>query len=103
MERLTIASAALMALDRDLRQELIQSAERDRKVKEWMLPGVDPELWARVCREHRRPPLTKIEQRRADAIQFDDTPRAILASAWVGATDRDQRDLIHRAIGRAAA
>ncbi len=103
MERLTLASAAMMALDPDARHELTQAAERDRQADDWPFPGVDPELWARVCREHRPPSLTKIEQRRAAAIQFDDTPRAILATAWAGASDRDRRDLVNRATGRAAA
>ncbi len=103
MERLTLASAALMALDPDARRKLTEAAERDRQAKEFPFPGVDPEMWARVCREHRPPPLTKIEKRRAAAIQFEDTPRAILAAAWAGASDRDRRDLVNRATGRAAA
>ncbi len=103
MERLTLASAALMALDRDARQELTQAAERDRQAEEFPFPGVNPEMFRRVCREHRSPPLTRIEKRRADAIQFDDSPRATLAAAWAGASDRDRRDLVNRATGRAAA
>ena len=54
-------------------------------------------------RRHRPPPLTKIEQRRAAAITFDDSPRAILAAAWAGASDRDRRDLVNRVTGRDAA
>ena len=103
MERLTLASAALMALDRDARQDLLHAAERDRQAEEFPFPGVDPELWARVCREHRPPPLTPIEKRRAAAIQFEDTPRAVLAAAWAGASDRDCRDLVNRATGRVQA
>ena len=103
MERLTLASAAMMALDADARHELTQAAERDRQAEEFPFPGVDPEMFRRVCREHRSPPLTPIEKRRADAIQFDDSPRAILAAAWAGASDRDRRDLVNRVTGRAAA
>ena len=100
MERLCLASATLMALDRDARLELIQAAERGRQAEEFPFPGVNPKLWAHVCREHRPPPLTKIEKRRAAAIQFDDSPRAILAAAWAGASDKDRRDLVNRVTGR---
>jgi hypothetical protein len=103
MERLYLASAALLSLDRDSRQELVQAADRDQQPDDWPFPGVDREMFNQVCREHRSPPLTKIEQRRADAISFDDTPRETLAHAWNNATDRDRRDLVNRATGRIAA
>ena len=63
-------------------------------------PGVDPELFRKVCWEHRWPALTPEQKRRAAAISFDDTPRETLAAAWAGATDRDRRDLIDRATGK---
>lgn len=66
----------------------------------WPFPGVDPEMFRRVSREHRSPPLTPTQQRRADAISFDDTPRETLAAAWAGASEQDRRDLIERATGR---
>ena len=93
-ERLTVASAAMMSLDPDSRRDLVEAAERCRKS--------DQVFW-RVGRRHRPPPQTKIEQRRADAISFDDTPRETLARAWAGASDRDRRDLVALATGRAAA
>ena len=89
-----------MALDRDARQELLQAAERDRQAEGFPFPYVDPEMWAHIFREHRPPPLTKIEQRRAAAITFDESPRAVLAAAWAGASDRDRRDLVNRATGK---
>ena len=94
MERLTLASAALMALDPDSLDTLITAAQRD----------LDPPWpFTSFGRRHRPPPLTPIEKRRAAAIQFEDTPRAVLAAAWAGASDRDRRDLVKRATGRAAA
>jgi hypothetical protein len=33
-------------------------------------PGVYPELFRKVCREHRSPPLTQAQQQRADAIRL---------------------------------
>lgn len=98
---LLLSTAAQAAGSEDLRT-LLAAAQRDRELP-WLFPGVEPAMFARVCREHRPPPLTKIEQRRAAAINFDNTPRAILAAAWAGATDRDRRDLVNRATGRAAA
>ena len=103
VERLALASAAVMALEANDRQGLVQAAKRDRQTDEWPFPGVDPEMFRKVCREHRPPPLTNIEKRRAAAIQFDASPRATLAAAWAGATDRDRRDLVNRATGRVAA
>ncbi len=94
MERLALASAAMMALDRDNLDSLMTAAQRDLE---------PPWPFTSFGRGHRPPPLTKIEQRRAAAIQFDDTLRAILAAAWAGASDRDRRDLVNRATGRAAA
>ncbi len=93
-ERLTVASAAMLALDPDSRRELVEAAERCRKSEQ---------VFRRVGRKHRPPPLTKIEQRRAVAISFDDTPRETLAAAWAGASDRDRRDLVARVTGRAMA
>ena len=100
MEILTITCTGFLALDPDARLELIQAAERGRKADGFPFPGVDPEMFRRICREHRAPKLTRIEQRRADAITFDDSPRAILAAAWAGASDRDRRDLVARVTGR---
>ncbi len=93
-ERLTLASAAMLSLDPDSRDLLIQAAERGKRAER---------VFRRVGRRHRAPPLTKIEQRRADAISFDDTPRETLAAAWSGASDKDRRDLVARATARAAA
>lgn len=59
--------------------------------------------WPHFGRKHRAPVLTEIEKRRAAAICFDDDPRALLAAAWAGASDRDRRDLVARATGRARA
>ena len=103
MERLCLASAAFLSLDPDARLELIEAAERGQQADEWPFPGVDPEMLRRVWREHRPPPLTSVEKRRAAAITFDDTPRAILAAAWAGASDRDRRDLVNRVTGWDAA
>ena len=103
MERLFLASATVLALDQDTRQALIEAAERDHQSDEWPFPGVDPELFRRVCREHRPPPLTQIEKLRAAQISFDSSPREALAAAWAGATDRDRRDLVSRATGRISA
>ena len=94
MEKLTLASAAMMSLDPDARHELTQAVERDRE---------PPRPFASFGRRHRPPPLTPIEKRRAAAITFDDDPRAILAAAWAGASDRDRRDLVNRATGRVRA
>ena len=56
--------------------------------------------WMNHCRDQRRrPAITAAEKRRAAAISFDDSPRATLAAAWAGATDRDRRDLIERVTG----
>jgi len=93
-ERLTVASAAMLSLDPDSRDTLIRAAERGRK---------SDQVFRRVGRRHRPPPLTKIEQRRADAISFDSSPRETLAAAWAGASDRDRRDLMARETGRAMA
>ena len=94
IERLYLASAAMMTLDQNARHTLMTAAQCDR----------EPPLPFTVSgRRHRPPPLTKIEQRRAAAITFDDSPRAILAAAWAGASDRDRRDLVNRAIGRVRA
>ena len=90
-ERLTLASAAMLALGPDNRDLLMQAAERDRKAAQ---------VFRRVGRRHRPPPLTPVEQRRADAISFDSTPRETLAAAWAGASDRDRCDLVARATGR---
>jgi hypothetical protein len=90
-ERLTVASAAMLSLDPDARDTLIQAAERARKAEQ---------VFRRIGRRHRPPPLTPVEQRRADAISFDDTPRETLAAAWAGASERDRRDLVARATGR---
>ena len=103
MERLFLASIALLSLERGSRQELAQALDRDHQHDDWPFPGVDREMFNQVAREHRPPPLTRVEKRRADAIQFDDTPRAKLATAWAGATERDRRDLLDRATGRARA
>ena len=93
-ERLTVASAAMLSLDPDSRDTLIRAAERGRKAEQ---------VFRRVGRKYRPPPLTKIEQRRADAISFDDTLRETLAAAWAGASDKDRHDLVARATGRVAA
>ncbi len=90
-ERLTVASAAMLSLDPDSRDLLIQAAERGKRAER---------VFRRAGHRHRPPPLTKIEQRRADAISFDDTPRETLAAAWVGAREQDRRDLVARATGR---
>ncbi len=57
-------------------------------------------LWGRFCAQQRprMPRLTKAEQRRADAINFDDTPRERLAAAWNQASEQDRRDLIRQAM-----
>ncbi len=103
MERLCLASAAVMALDQDGRQALIEAAEHDQQAEEWPFLGVDPDPSNRVCRKHRPPPLTPAQKQRADAISFDGSPRETLAAAWAGATERNRRDLVARATGRAAA
>ena len=92
-ERLTLASATMLSLDPDSRDLLMQAAERGKRAEQ---------VFRRVGRRHRPPPLTPVEQRRADAITFDSTPRETLAAAWAGATERDRRDLMARATGRAA-
>lgn len=94
VERLTLASAAFIALDPDSMDSLITAAQRDRE---------PPPTFISFSRRHRPPPLTPIQKRRAAAITFDDDPRAILAAAWVGASDRDRRDLVNRATGRVRA
>jgi len=103
IERLTFASAAVMALDRDARQGLIEAAGRGRQAEEQPVSGVEPEMWRRVCREHRRPALTPKQKRQAAVISFDDSPRETLARAWAGATDRDRRDIVEKATGGACA
>jgi hypothetical protein len=92
-ERLTLASAAMLALDPDSRDLLIQAAERGKRAER---------VFRRAGHRHRAPSLTPIERRRAAAISFDDTPRETLAAAWSGASDKDRRDLVALATGRAA-
>lgn len=96
-ERLTIASATMLSLDRDAAEELAEAALADIRA------GEEAPAFTGFRHRHRSPPLTRVEQRRADAIQFEGSPRAILAAAWVGASDRDRRDLVNRATRRAAA
>ena len=100
VERCLLLATAAQAADPEDLDALLTAVQRDREVEEWPFPGVDPEMFRRVCREHRPPPLTKIEQRRADAISFDESPRATLVAAWAGASDRDRRDLVNRVTER---
>ncbi len=93
-ERLTVASAAMLSLDPDSRDLLIQAAERGKRAER---------VFRRAGPMHRAPSLTPIERRRAASISFDDTPRETLAAAWAGASDKDRRDLVARATARAAA
>ena len=102
--RLWHAGAACLALDDDEFYNLMTAAQRDRKPP-WPVTG----------RRHRPPPLTKADKRRMAQIpDFDDPDfevklgtgttdrRARLASAWTAASDRDRRDLVNRATGRAS-
>jgi hypothetical protein len=101
VERLCLASAGMMALDKGARDELIRAAERDRQADDWPFPGVDREVFARVSREHvRQNPLPPAPP---GFDPFAETPRARLAHAWSEASDRDRRDLMRRVTGRAAA
>ncbi len=93
-ERLTLASAAMLSLGPDSRDALIRAAERGRKADQ---------VFRRVGPMHRPPSPTPIQKRRAAAISFDTTPRETLAAAWSGASDKDRRDLVALATGRAAA
>ena len=93
-ERLTLASAAMLSLDPDNRDALVRAAVRAERAER---------VFRRVGPMHRPPSPTPIEQRRAAAISFDTTPRETLAAAWTGASDKDRRDLVALATGRAAA
>ena len=93
-ERLTLASAAMMSLDPDSRDTLIRAAVRAERAEQ---------VFRRVGPMHRPPSPTPIQKHRAAAISFDDTPRETLAAAWSGASDKDRRDLVALATGRAAA
>ena len=58
-ERLTLASAGPLALDRDARQELLRAAERDRKIEECPL-SLNPKMYAAEMREFfRRHPVSR--------------------------------------------
>ena len=98
---LLLATAAQAANPEDL--DTLMTAQRDREP----LTGFG--------RNHRSPPLTAIEKRRAEQIpDFDDPDflaklgagttahdrRVRLASAWNGASNRDRRDLVARVTGR---
>ncbi len=98
-ERCLLLVTAAQAADCENLDAILTAAQRDRE-QPWPFPGVDREMFRQVCREHRSPSLTRIEQRRADAISFDDTPREALAAAWAGASEKDRRDLLDRASGR---
>lgn len=102
-ELLCFVSFFFEVLSWDARQMFIEAAERNQQAEEWPFLGVDPDPSNRVCRKHRPPPLTPAQKQRADAISFDDSPLETLAAAWAGASEQDQRDLVARATGRAAA
>ena len=88
---LLLATAAQAAESEDL-DALLVAAQRDRE---------PPRRFTGLYRRHRPPPLTPVQKRRAAALQFDDNnPRAILAAAWAGASDKDRHDLVSRATGR---
>ena len=93
-ERLTLASAAMESLDPESRDKVLRAAVRAERAER---------VFRRVGPMHRPPSPTPQERRRAAAISFDDTPRETLAAAWSGASDKDRRDLVALATGRAAA
>ena len=94
VERFTLASAAIQSLDPDSRDKVIRAAVRAERAEQ---------VFRRIGPMHRPPSPTPIQKRRAAAISFNDTPRETLAAAWSGASDKDRRDLVALATGRAAA
>jgi len=112
-ERLLLAGAGLMALPAGDAEDLVRATWRDiRAAAHIRLDRVGATVaiererqrrqWARHCRRssYRSPPLTAAQRRRATNHSLDDSPRAALARAWSGASERDRRDLIRRATGR---
>ena len=71
-ERLCVALAAFFALDLVNRQAFIDAVARGWRAAECPFPGVDREMHQQVWREHRSPPLTAVQKRRAAAISFDE-------------------------------
>lgn len=98
LERLTVAAAAVLALDdedaealaeatlADLEADTIDEAERMRR------------QWAAWCGRDSRQPVVP-----GYPAQPPKSPRALLAEAWGQASDRDRRDLIARATRGVAA